>query len=79
MAVAVETGPAFSAGTPRLLFENRFALDNASGGGGNPNYDVSPEGDFVFVESLSPEDAAALELRLVLNWHEELLERVPVP
>ena len=54
-----------------------FVLDNASGGGGNANYDVSPDGVFVFVEDLASQDGAP-ELRLVLNWFEELKRLVPV-
>ena len=78
MVVAVDTEPGFSADAPTLLFENDFVLDNASGGGGNANYDVSSDGVFVFVEDLGSQDAAP-ELRLVLNWFEELKARVPVP
>ena len=46
---------------------------------GNPNYDISPEGRFVFVENLSGlNDAGSRQINVVLNWHQELKERVPV-
>ena len=77
MVVPVQTEQALSVEAPRLLFEGEFVLDNAAGGGGNPNYDISPNGEhFVFVESLASEGGALLYV--VLNWHQELLERVPV-
>ena len=77
MVVPIGTEQALSVEAPRLLFEGEFVLDNAAGGGGNPNYDISPNGEhFVFVESLVSEGGALLYV--VLNWYQELLERVPV-
>ena len=80
MVVTIDNdGETFTPGVPRLLFESSFVLDNAAGGGGNPNYDMSPSGDqFVFVQNLTPESEAPV-LDIVLNWTEELKERVPVP
>ena len=40
-------------------------------------YDVAPDGRFVFVNSLS--DRSPPEIRVVLNWFEELKRLVPVP
>ncbi len=79
MAVEVDISGTFSATAPSALFENSFVADIAAGGGGNPNYDASPDGrHFVFVEDLSA-GSTSQELRVVLNWHQELLERVPLP
>ena len=79
MAVQVDTGDTWAAGTPEQLFEESYVADNAVGGGGNPNYDVSPDGQqVVFVESDALSGTSPL-IHVVLNWHEELLERVPVP
>ncbi len=79
MVVAVETGQTFSASAPAPFLAAPYTLDNAAGGGGNPNYDLSPDGQqFVFVEHDSgPQNNP--EINVVLNWHQELLERVPVP
>ena len=82
MVVAVDTAETFSAETPALLFSVPYALDNAGGGAGNPNYDISPDGEqFVFVEQDAPTGGAGelAPITVVLNWVEELKDRVPVP
>ena len=68
--VDVDTGGELEAGTPRTLLNARFAVGS---GALNQNYDVSPDGErFVFVQR---DDGVPRELRVVLNWFEEL-ERV---
>ena len=82
MVAVVETEGEFSAGTPTPLFEDRFVLDNAAGGGGNPNYDIAPDGQsFVMVSTPggATNDTIATPITVVLNWFEELNERVPIP
>ena len=80
MAATVDTSQRFSAEAPTQLFQGAFVLDNAAGGGGNPNYDISADGTFVFVENLSSlDDAGSRQIIVVLNWDKELLERVPIP
>ena len=77
MVVTVGAEQALSAEPPRPLFDGNFVVDIATGGGGNPNYDISPDGEhFVFVESESP---PLEQLYVVLNWFEALKERVPLP
>ena len=47
-----------------------------------PNYDVTPDGQrFVLVtpEVVEAGDDRLRQIRVVLNWFEELKERVPVP
>ncbi len=80
MVVAVETGQTFSAEAPSPLFVATYARDTYAGIGGNPNYDLSPDGaQFIFVEQDSPTGVAGIaQINVVLNWHQELLERVPV-
>jgi serine/threonine-protein kinase len=74
MAVAIETQPEFSAGTPRLLFEGRFL-------GTGPvhlrqSYDISPDGQrFLMIKR--EQDLVPRELIVVLNWFEELKRLVP--
>ena len=55
MVVVVSPGETFSAERPVPLFEAPYAFDNAGGGAGNPNYDISPDGQqFIFVEQDPP-------------------------
>ena len=73
MRVPVETTQTeFPFGTPEVLFEGRYA--QAVGG---VYYDVHPDGDR-FLMLQPSQDATPSELRVVLNWFEELKERVPV-
>ena len=68
MAVRVSTTPRFQVDTPRPLFELRYA----TGPWYSPDIDVSTDGErFVFV---APDLSwgAASEVRVVLNWLEEL-------
>jgi len=51
----------------------------AAAPGGMANYDVAPSEDlFVMVELVEEDAAEAGKMYLVLNWLEELSERVPV-
>jgi serine/threonine protein kinase/Tol biopolymer transport system component len=72
MAVAVETEPDLTTGTPRVLFEGPYVMYL---GGGN-NYDVSPDGRrFLMIRrELGP---APRQINVVLNWAEELKRLVP--
>ena len=43
-------------------------------------YDVSPDGQrFLMVTTGEVDDAETFRIQVVQNWHQELLERVPVP
>ena len=66
MAVSVDFEPTFQAGIPEPLFEGAF----------DQWYDVAPDGSFVMTTKPSAE---LTEINVVLNWFEELKERVPVP
>ena len=75
MAVPVELGTAFRRlGAPQPLFEGDYEV----------SFDVVPAGphhvpgDTRFV-MLTRERTELSELNVVLNWHQELLERVPIP
>ena len=79
MAVDIETEPDFTVGTPTPLFEGGFV---SRAGGPFPVYDVSADGQrFLMVQSASliDSEAAPPQINIVLNWFEELKERVPVP
>ena len=70
MSVAVETNPAFKAGTPRLLFEN-------SSYGSLGDYDVAPDGKHFVMITQEDVNATPNGLNVVLNWTEELKRRAP--
>ena len=75
MTVAVTDGPPSSWGKPMRLFAAPYVF--------NPirSFDVAPDGTrFVMLKRpVASEDAAATQLIYVLNWTQELLERVPIP
>jgi Tol biopolymer transport system component len=75
MAVDIATQPSFSAGKPRVLFEGRYEPTPAT----FPNYDVSRDGQrFLMLKPSEQEAAGQREINVVLNWSEELKQRVPV-
>ena len=76
MVVAVEAGPGFQAGAPQLLFTGNFEQEIPDEGAAN--YDVSGDGQrfLILAETV---DEAPPQIHVVLSWHQELLERVPVP
>ncbi len=77
MAVPIQPGPAFAAGNPEQLFEGPYLEPSAQ-----RTYDVSPDGQrFLMIKSAETAESAAAGPTLVVvqNWHQELLERVPIP
>ena len=81
MAVSVETGPAFKAGKPETLFRGTHVQLSTSDG--RP-WDISPDGKrFLMIKpsaSTTATPAAAAprqKITIVLNWFEELKQRVP--
>ena len=71
--VSVGTGETFTAGVPETVYEGAFF------GEIGPQWDVDPNGErFLVIKNPMPEEVSR-ELRIVLNWFEELKERVPVP
>jgi serine/threonine protein kinase/Tol biopolymer transport system component len=66
MAVDIKMQPAFTAGKPRLLFEGQLG-----------DGDVAPDGKrFLMVQPVDPEPPT--RIHLVLNWFEELKQRVAI-
>ena len=78
MAVSVETEPAFSRGKFKILFRRAYIYEE------NINWDIHPDGDrFLMMKAVeATDDESALEaprkINIVLNWFEELKDRVPV-
>jgi eukaryotic-like serine/threonine-protein kinase len=70
MVVETVTRPSFSADNPKLLFEGSFASYQSL-----PDYDVTSDGQrFLFLKASEQEGT---EISVVLNWTEELKQRIP--
>ncbi len=74
MAVDTTTQPTFSAGTPRMLFEGRYRSSSNSTRAG---YDITQDGQRFLMIKPSEQEASPTQINVVLNWFEELKERVP--
>ena len=71
MAVDITAEPEFTAGNPRLIFERSGMLSSPR----MQQYDVTPDGQhFLMIQQAEQ----ARSLNVVLNWFQELLEKVPV-
>jgi Tol biopolymer transport system component len=74
MAVEIAAQPSFAAGKPRMLFEGPYEPSAVT----FPNYDVSPDGQrFLMVKANEAREAASTQINVVLNWFEELKQKVP--
>jgi hypothetical protein len=73
MAVDVETSPNFSAGRPRVLFEDLYLLGTTEG----QNYDISIDGRRFLM--LKPQDGntTSMPLNVVANWFDDVKRQVP--
>jgi serine/threonine protein kinase/Tol biopolymer transport system component len=72
MLVKITEGAKFAAAAPRLLFEGNFVA-------GEPtiDYDVDPAGGrFLMIQPSHP-DPPVTHINIVLNWFEELKQRLP--
>jgi serine/threonine-protein kinase len=77
LAVEIATQPAFRAGTPQMLFE-RPGLRSGAQPGPSPDFDVSPDGErFLMLKAGAQPQNALTQIHVVLNWFEELRQRVP--
>jgi serine/threonine-protein kinase len=73
MAVQAAIEPTFRAGTPQLLFEEQYVSR-----GGTRSYDVARDGQRFLMIKPGEQDGGATQINVVLNWHQELLQKVPV-
>jgi len=74
MAVDIATQPSFAAGKPRMLFEGPYVPTPAT----IPNYDVSLDGQrFLMLKPVEQAQAAPTQIDVVLNWFEDLKQKVP--
>jgi len=71
MAGSIETSPALHAGAPHLLFEGPFFV-------GGHDYAVTRDGKgFILIRDSEPGQQTA-ELRVIVNWADELRRRLPL-
>jgi Tol biopolymer transport system component/tRNA A-37 threonylcarbamoyl transferase component Bud32 len=74
MAVDAATQTSFSVGSPRMLFEGAYLTTQFT----LPYYDVSSDGQrFLMVKPTEQALAGPTQINVVLNWFEELKQRVP--
>ena len=75
MAVDIATQPSFVAGKPTMLFEGPYL----PAPGTSPNYGVSPDGQrFLMLKPGGQTGTAPTQINVVLNWFEELKQKVPL-
>jgi Tol biopolymer transport system component len=73
MAVDITPQPGFTAGKAHMLFEGPYLSSMAL-----PNYDVSRDGQrFLMLKPTEQAQAAPTQINVVLNWFEELKQKVP--
>ena len=60
-------------GSPQVLFEGPYVLSAVD----ERNYDVTPDGQRFLMVRAAEQSESTARLNVVLNWHEELKERVP--
>jgi len=76
MSVSIASDGSFAAGNPQMVFEGSYVAPL-----NGRTYDVSPDGKrFLMIKNARRSDATATsqELILILNWFEELKQRVPI-
>ncbi|MBI4478795.1 MAG: PD40 domain-containing protein [Acidobacteria bacterium] len=77
MVVDVTTGPSFSVGKPRMLFEGSYTHAAGSEEVLFSNYDVAPDDQRFLMIEPSQQERDATQINVVLNWFEELKQKVP--
>jgi serine/threonine-protein kinase len=73
MSVAVDTRSTFQNGTPKTLFNGVYDLRSNSG----VSYDVDPKGNRFFMIRLAENANSTAQVRIVLNWFDELRRLAP--
>jgi eukaryotic-like serine/threonine-protein kinase len=74
-AVPVETEPTFKPGRPRVLFHGTFARRTGEVTTDSTLWNIGPDGRFLMMKEAVAE--APRKINIVLNWFEELKQRVP--
>jgi hypothetical protein len=75
MAAPVQLGPVLTIGTARPLFQ---VSDKFRSSGNTAAYDITPDGKrFVMTTLPDIADRTPEQIHVVVNWQEELKQRVP--
>ena len=70
--------PTLKIGKSHLFFEGPY-LSGAGGDNFEPNYAVTPDGQrFLMLKGSEQAQAGSTQINVVLNWFEELRQKVPV-
>jgi serine/threonine protein kinase len=76
MAVTLKSSTTFEFETPIILFPDSYAKANPANG---RYWDISPDDNrFLMLKNVVSESNNLIEINIVLNWFEELKEKVPV-
>jgi serine/threonine-protein kinase len=73
MSASIITQPLLAAESPKVLFEVRFTAGSSAAS----EFDVSPDGRRFLMIRTSEKQQSLTQIQLVLNWTEELKQRVP--
>jgi serine/threonine-protein kinase len=77
LSVSAEPGPIFKYGKPHVLFRGAY-LSESVGAGVLPNWDIHPDGKrFLMMKEIPTAAEGPQRINIVLNWFEELKQRVP--
>jgi serine/threonine-protein kinase len=74
MKVAVSTKPRFRAEAPKVVLEGEFEFGNYIW---TPNFDIAPDGKSFVMIKADEEWGRGTEIRVVLNWFDELKRLAP--
>jgi len=83
MVVPVRTGPAFNNDSPKTLFRGAYSVANHTLGSLElSSWDIHPDGRrFLMMKALGSTGSTAAEgprkINIIVNWTEELKQRVP--
>ncbi len=75
MVVDIQTSPMLSAGKPKKLFEKSYERSNALWA----NYDVAPDGQHLLMVRRDVPSTPVTRINVVLNWLDELKQKLPMP
>jgi hypothetical protein len=79
LAVSIKTSPAFIFETPRTLFQGTYVRSvNSPGSRDFVTWDISPDGGKFLMMKESSAGSGPCKINIILNWFEELKDRVPV-
>jgi len=75
MAATVRADTTFASDTPEMLFKGDYFLEAVG-----RTFDVAPDGRFLMIKDTGNSAGvdSSPQINVVINWHQELLDRVPV-